>query len=378
MGRLTTSSLTAAYNLPLKGDVPMKRLELLDYGRLAAAVAVMGFHYLFNGINNGKVHSISASPEITAFVKYGYLGVEFFFLISGYVIFFSAQSRSAAEFFVSRATRLVPAFIPALIITATAAQFWGGDRMSVTLLQAVANTTFFPGVFGYSFVDGVYWTLAVEITFYGGVFALLLVGARKHLRMAFILWPFAMVFAAVVGLSGLRLAGGYYTFFAAGALFALVKSRRDTAATTALVTAMGLCVWFAAGGASAMEAAKGVSYSGGVIAAVVIAMFVFFLALNTSRASSLRLPGSRLAGTLTYPVYLLHAHLGYMLLNRFATEENKWVAYPSIAVFIFVLAYGLHVVFERRLGPYWKRGFERLVAIRLPAPQRTRDEAGAP
>jgi len=341
----------------------VKRLEILDYGRLAAAVAVVAFHYLFNGITNGKVASIDIEPQIASVAKYGYLGVEFFFLISGYVIFFSARSRTVTQFIIGRAVRLVPAFVPALILTATAAQFWGGERMGVTLPQVIANLTFFPHVFGFQYVDGVYWTLSYEITFYAAVVALLVLGQRSRMDLAVMLWPLGMVLATVVGLDRAPLAGRVYVFFAVGALFALTRTRRDLPAYSSLALAMGLALWFSVTRADAMSAAKGVVYSGAVIGAIVVAMFTFFATLSHPRVASLRLPGSQLAGALTYPIYLLHAHIGYMLLNQFATEQNKWVAYSAIVALISGLAYVLHIVFERKLGPVWRRIFEKLAAL---------------
>ncbi|MEL7088997.1 MAG: acyltransferase family protein [Planctomycetota bacterium] len=88
----------------------MSRIQLLDYGRFGAAIAVVGYHWFFNGIHNGKIDSLELQPWAVESVKYGYLGVEFFFMISGYVIFFSAKNRSAAQFATLRATRLYPAF----------------------------------------------------------------------------------------------------------------------------------------------------------------------------------------------------------------------------------------------------------------------------
>nr|WP_275554988.1 acyltransferase family protein [Mixta sp. Marseille-Q2659] len=70
------------------------RVELIDYLRLIAALGVILFHYTFNGIDNGKISSISQIPALTQFTKFGYLGVELFFMISGYVIFFSAKKKA--------------------------------------------------------------------------------------------------------------------------------------------------------------------------------------------------------------------------------------------------------------------------------------------
>ena len=159
----------------------MRRIELLDYGRFVATICVGAFHYLFNGIQNGKISSLTHIPALVEFAKYGYLGVEFFFMISGYVIFFSANHKTAGQFLAARAVRLYPAFWAAVIFTTVVAQFWGGMKMSVSFPQAIANLTMFPKLFGYEFVDGVYWTLQYEWMFYFAVCTALIVGIQERL-----------------------------------------------------------------------------------------------------------------------------------------------------------------------------------------------------
>lgn len=83
-----------------------RRVELLDYARFSAALSVLAFHYLFAGIRNGKLSSLSYIPVVTDIAKYGYLGVELFFMISGYVIFATAKDKSPGQFIVSRIARL--------------------------------------------------------------------------------------------------------------------------------------------------------------------------------------------------------------------------------------------------------------------------------
>ena len=73
-----------------------KRLDYIDLLRVLALGSVICFHYFFNGISKGTVTSVS----LTAFApiaKYGYLGVELFFLISGFVILYSTN-RTPVEF----------------------------------------------------------------------------------------------------------------------------------------------------------------------------------------------------------------------------------------------------------------------------------------
>ena len=337
----------------------MKRLELLDHGRFLAALWVLASHYLYNGTQTGKIESISAIPGVGDFVKYGYLGVDFFFIISGYVIFFSAQNKSAGDFLTSRAVRLFPAFWVAVLLTSAMAFFIGGELMSVTAPQVIANLTMFPTLLGYSFVDGVYWTLQYEWKFYLAVFALLALGFHDKLALVFMLWPVAMLIAKIAGLSHLPYMGGYFCYFAAGCLFALRKQDRSLASLAPLLICFYLCISFSQEKVNLIEASKNVDYNNLLIAGLVTGFFLFFQLINSAWGSQIRLPGSRLAGALTYPLYLVHAHIGYMLINHFATEQNKLLVYTLCVILVILLAYLIHIFAERKPAAFWHRTFGR-------------------
>ncbi|WP_156822084.1 acyltransferase [Azoarcus sp. KH32C] len=337
----------------------MKRLELLDYARFGAGLAVVAYHYFFNGISNGKVTSISHVPELVAFAKYGFLGVEFFFMISGFVIFYSARDKTAGEFLTSRAVRLFPAFWVAVPFTVFFALFWGGDKMSVTLPEVLVNLTMVPKPLGQPFVDGVYWTLQYEWSFYFAVFLVLAAGLQSKLNRLLLLWPFYILVMRLIGIDKLPYASAYYCYFAAGALFALRMEEKSRASLAALIVSLALCVSFSAGKAAGLTINKGVEFSAIVIGAIVVCQFLFFVFLSSGAGLKLKLPGSKLAGGLTYPIYLIHAHFGYMLLSRFANDDNRAMVYSLILAAVFVVAYAIHVLVERRLAGFWTALFAR-------------------
>ena len=158
----------------------MKRLQLLDYGRFAAAFSVLLYHYTFNGFRNGKISSIGPVDFITYVTHFGKIGVEFFFIISGYVIYYSAQNKTPGEFAFSRIKRLYPAFWFAVFFTSLFAFLWGrGTVMEVSAPQILANLTMVPELFGYKNVDGAYWTLVYELKFYLLVFLVLFFQGKK-------------------------------------------------------------------------------------------------------------------------------------------------------------------------------------------------------
>ena len=61
------------------------RFNELDLFRFLAAIAVVMYHWTFRGAAARNLTSFSI-PEFAPWVKYGYLGVDLFFILSGFVI----------------------------------------------------------------------------------------------------------------------------------------------------------------------------------------------------------------------------------------------------------------------------------------------------
>jgi len=337
----------------------MRRLELLDYGRFFAAIIVIFFHYTFNGIANGKIDSLTHIEPLIDFTKYGYLGVELFFMISGFVIFHSAQNRTPAEFAVARAIRLYPSYWFAVIFTSIFAWYWGNDLMSVTPFQIMANFTLLQNYLGIENVDGVYWTLAYEIKFYVLVFFMLIMGFQKYLNLLFMLWPVAMLVAFITGFDHFPYLGGYFYYFSAGALFAILQENKSLKYLLSMVISFVLCLLYSTSNASLKAELVGVNFSENIVGTIIIIFFAFFIFLITKKAQLLALPHSKILGALTYPVYLIHAHFGYMFISKYGTEENKIIIYTVTLTIVLSVSYFIHKAVEVRFSHLWKALFMR-------------------
>lgn len=124
---------------------------------------------------------IPDAPKVTppSWAYLGTLGVQVFFVISGFLISQSAsKSRSAGHFLTLRAIRLVPALwicsaIGFLIIVSTG--YAPPGEATLRLLRSlVLSPVGRP-------VDNVVWTLVLEVTFYSGIALLLALGRLHHL-----------------------------------------------------------------------------------------------------------------------------------------------------------------------------------------------------
>ena len=149
----------------------------LDLVRFGAALSVVWFHLAFwnwyRWIEEpfSIVSRSTPSPHLGGTAWAGWVGVEVFFVISGFVIAMSAEHKSALPFLKGRFLRLYPAVwitapFSALIIAAMTLQ---PDAQILKLL--VRSLVLHPNA---PWISGVYWTLGVEMFFYFLIFVLLL------------------------------------------------------------------------------------------------------------------------------------------------------------------------------------------------------------
>lgn len=154
---------------------PPEYVPGLDLLRFAAACAVMLYHLAFWSWAFPAGQVALASKGLANFRDWpliaaaGWIGVQIFFVISGFVIATSAASSSASRFFISRFTRLVPAAWVCATITLIAWLLIDVGTPSSHLRAYIKSIAFIPIP---AWIDSVYWTLGVEVAFYALVLGL--------------------------------------------------------------------------------------------------------------------------------------------------------------------------------------------------------------
>jgi peptidoglycan/LPS O-acetylase OafA/YrhL len=144
----------------------------LDLVRFFAAMMVMAYHLGFwcfverDGSIGSSRGAFGPTPQIAPsmpFAQYGWVGVQIFFVISGFVIAYSANGESIAKYLKGRIIRLLPtAWICATITTVLLVSAGLYNLTAISDAYAKALTLYPLG----PWIDGVYWTLPVEISFY--------------------------------------------------------------------------------------------------------------------------------------------------------------------------------------------------------------------
>lgn len=328
------------------------RVPALDLLRFIAAVAVTLYHFV-SCYPVGADTAIPAIAGVSAVTRYGYLGVDLFFMISGFVILWSSINRDALGFAIGRFSRLYPAFWASVALTILATHLLSGAAGVTTprldLRTIAANATMMPAIFKAPMIEGVYWTLEIEIRFYALIFLMLLVRQMRHVEIALYAWlavSWLMLLTPMPWIVEYAFLQHYGPFFIGGALFYLGFSRGFNAARVAgLIISAAACTYVSIGQRSQFITADGESAI--VVPCLVLLFFGAFAALAILR-ERLRVPRSAYAlGELTYPLYLTHATVGYLVYHILRPKIGVVSAVLVISALAAVLAWLVSVAVDK-------------------------------
>ncbi len=329
----------------------------LDLVRFVAAASVLVYHYMTKYVATIGPETTTAH-SIYSVSKFGYLGVDLFFMISGFVIFASALGRSGFQFAVSRLTRIYSTFWVCMSITALGVWLLEGTASGLSWNQWLANLTLFSDALGVEKIDGVYWTLVVELKFYACVFALLAVGLISRYRWWLPLWLLAawtFRFLHQPFFMGWFISPEYSAYFIAGILFFLM--RREGPSRFQFMLLAPAMVLSCINAYSAIDTfSRDITSSDRLVAiAVVCAIYATFLLIAlrkfTLHSSSLVL----MLGGLTYPLYLLHYRLGKSIYDAAVGHVAPMLLLLGITLLVLALSWFVHMYLERRIADPLKR-----------------------
>ncbi|WP_425830327.1 acyltransferase family protein [Streptomyces fractus] len=369
----TLPPLPAPQTEPQTKAVPARagsRLYALDGLRLIAALMVAAYHY---GGRDGEISQAWGSspqtqfPSLHGWFAYGCLGVQIFFVISGFVICMSGWGRPLRSFFASRASRLLPSYWVAIVLVTAVFALPAVVYKAVSPSDALVNLTMLQQPLGVDRVLGVCWTLWAELRFYA-LFALCVVlpGATRHRVVLFCaVWTLAAVFAEGSGepLATLVLMPEYAPFFIGGiGLYLVHRDRRDVTAWGIVAVSWLIGQHFAVDRTWHAPNPDFFSYrsSFGIVVVVTLGFAaVAAIAVGWTRWANWR--WLTVAGALTYPFYLVHEHLGWVAVAALHRRVGlpSWATFAATIALMLTLAWLLNRYVEKWATPLLRRSLNR-------------------
>ncbi|WP_380784375.1 acyltransferase family protein [Sphingomonas sp. R86520] len=348
-----------------------RRYEFLDLLRLLCAASVVLFHYGTVFPHSGVLPlRFSFVPDV---LVYGQFGVQIFFMISGFVITLSARGRGPFAFAWARFLRLYPAYWICCTLTALAIVIGGRVHPTVwapDLFHYLVNMTMVQAFVHVPFVDGVYWSLIVELRFY--IIVILCLVLRRRIDALWLLaaWLLACAIAphapAILGKAAMT---DHAPYFIVGILAQRLGEHRHTAVKLVLIVAALLLASKGIYAVAATPAAHAAyPYFPGIAVAV-----IWCGALLVGCCVFLPAPSPRLTrilvtiGATTYPLYLLHSSFGAVLFVRLQDRG------PTVMVWLGVVAivFGVTLLISEKVEPAVRNRL-RTLGKRLAVPEPAR------
>jgi peptidoglycan/LPS O-acetylase OafA/YrhL len=325
------------------------RFRTIDGLRGIAALSVVAYHL-------GEVVSRSSDPWLPQWTAYlvsrGYLGVDVFFVISGFVIAFSVRGgrytpQYLARFALRRSFRLDPPYWTAIVLELGLVA--AGNAVFPSLHTALPGTAkvlshfvYAQNLLGYGDVLPIFWTLCCEVQFYVFFVSLLVlweaVGdrlpARWRARLPGVFFAAMFCVSLAVRYSGVHLVPGlaidrWFQFFL-GVLTWWVVS--GTVSLRVLAGALGAVVLSVV--AWRAEAVQ--------LLPVLVVATVVITALRGRLDSFLGGRTLQFLGRISYSIYLFHLPITWRLIALFEGVYGGRMGWP-LAWAVFLAGMGVTV-----------------------------------
>lgn len=296
---------------PAQPSAARRHIHTIDAMRGIAALSVCWFHFT-------NAQFVEQFGAYRASGKYGWLGVQVFFVISGFIIPFSLfragyQVRSFFRFLLKRITRLDPPYLASVVLVVLG--YWvsgllpGHHAYQIPWPQVFAHLAYVNAFLGMPWLQMSYWSLAIEFQYYifvGLCFPLLAWRARFTPILIVVLFG---VLATLAG-NNRALLPHYLPLFAIGILAFRQTSLKAPSRETlgAILLALALAAWV-----------DGVPDA---VVAMASCAAILFVNINLRLLNFL--------GDISYSLYLMHVFVGNMVFGlalRWAHSfpQLKWV-----------------------------------------------------
>lgn len=327
-----------------------KNIDSLQILRGVAALMVLLFHFTMT------LQSVASIDFLNGFFKFGNSGVEIFFVLSGFIISFTAQKlsggSSVTKYLAKRAIRIYPIywviitafFVPSFLLSLQSSYEYSFTNLASTYLLLPNHLM----------LNGVSWSLSYELYFYL-LFALLIWSRKLYWLMGAILLVCLLRLVGAVGFNSELLDNFFFSpyvllFFMGVAVFHVIKWERHLPSRGTCAIGMLGCV------VSYLVVTQ--TLHGTVVATIlyglITAVFMFFC-INYERDKLLGSPRIFvLLGDASYVLYLFHLPVLNILIKavaRFVDNGDLLVLSASLVLPIITgISIFTHLMVEKPLN----------------------------
>lgn len=351
-----------------------KRIESLQALRGLAAILVMLFHYRFylrSQVENG-------TTIWDALFGWGIIGVDIFFIISGFIMVYTTQNYtqslfSTKRFLINRAIRIFPMYYIGLLITfllsGAMSTFHYPEKVQ-NLLSALTFTVYKTDITPHYIDDGgmynIRWTLNYEVYFYMAFSVCLLV---KHRLLALIGFSAFMIclIPAIAGFQPTTSIQGYpfhsptlglltnpvFLEFIIGAIvgYLYLKLKNITSSTKiqAIASFISLTLFMYLIYGIYNESLRAFNTE----SAIILGVFILFITLADPLLKKYIPHILTYLGDISFSLYLLHGAIGSAVMKRmepFELSNYKGIVTVIIAISLSIfISHLTHKYIEIRL-----------------------------
>jgi len=336
------------------------RIATLDGYRALAILSVIAFHYTVRWAppNDPNAHFPSGAMfDGLAPFEYGWLGVELFFVISGFVILMTLERcRNVGDFVCRRFARLWPPLVVAATLTTAVIYIigpldWRPNRYDYLTSILLIDESITSRLLHHStkWVDGAYWSLAVEIRFYVLAAIVYLAVGRKFIRLwlgVLVAVYFATLLVDYLPIANPQIANAqrllsfiffpeYLPYFTLGVCVYEIYSKGSLRrqAIAGMVMAVCIILYSAAFGEN-IFVLKDASTC--ILANLIIFILFYLFLIDHSLVSIFKTRYIVALGQASYSLYLIHQSIGIAIMRKCVEHSLPYLIALPITIGVVI------------------------------------------
>jgi peptidoglycan/LPS O-acetylase OafA/YrhL len=325
----------------------MKRFQELDSLRGIACLLVLLFHYTNR---YSEIFNTNITSSLINF-KYGGLGVDLFFIISGFVIFLTIKNTTKPlDFVFKRFSRLYPTFWVCMFITFFIVKSSDLIDYHRSFSDLLINLTMIPDIFGVKRIDGVYWSLLPELAFYLLMLIMILTKKLKNINIICYIWLIVIILNSFQDVMPIRVLLNlrFGHLFIIGISFYKIKSG-DSNWQNHLLILFSYLTSFTITDSIEKQI-------------ILLGFIVVFYLFVYNKLKWIKIKPLILVGKVSYALYLIHQFIGYIIISELIKIgiENNILLILVPTTIVLVMSYIITFYIEKPIQLFLRKTWSNL------------------